>query len=428
MKTTIKVLSVLASAVLLCGFASCSDDDEPSSGIQTPITDERPDNYGDDSKITDEKAYFEETAKLFLNKFKASDQEAIIRMANDFVNDYEELDMPDEFGKAPAAAMMKSISRSLASADIYGLSRSYESYYYAISKYSGIYEPGKYSWVRVGDSDDLVFQYNDHSGRKCSATAKASKESWSGNITVDGDTYSAEVPRQIDITVMQGSTEMLTATVKTNYVKNSSLEVTVNTKAANLEVNTTLNADNSSVNTATSFAVNGSVIVAAVGKVSGSNLCKQDYIQDLIENEDSDGLYKLFSNAIATADVLGRIQVKGELSNLKDIVEAMDFDDWSKEEADNGAKALNKYLKGTFYLNGASKERGTIEWQSYLDYYDDWSWNGESYHYEEWDVEPLLKFKDGTTYSIDSYFGNGKFASVESIFENLVDSYEALWK
>ena len=50
------------------------------------------------------------------------------------------------------------------------------------------------------------------------------------------------------------------------------------------------------------------------------------------------------------------------------------------------------------------------------------------YDEEWWDVEPLLKFKDGTTYSIDSYFGNGKFASVENIFENLVDSYEALWK
>lgn len=403
-------MSYFIIAAMMMALAGCGSD-EDEAGLNPGLD---PD--------TDPKEFFEETATIFLNQFKAADQQAVIKMANDFVNDYGNLDMPDEFTMAPANFMMQSLARSLESNDFAGLSRSYESYYYAFSKYTGIYKPGKYSWYRNGNSSDIVFQYTDRSGKECSITAKASQETWSGSIGLEGDTYSADVPKTISIVVKQGSVTMLTATVETSYVKNSKLSVAVNTKAANLEVNTEMNATNTTLKSSTKLAVGGSVITTGVAEVNGQNLCKQDYIQSLIENEDEDGLFNLITSGNATADVLGRLQVKGSISQLKDVAEAIDYDDTDQNGAKNAAALLNQKLRGTFYFNGSANASGTIGWQSCLSWES--SWNGEKW----WAVEPVLKFNDGTSYAFEDYFGNGKFGSVENIFENLLDSYEALWK
>ena len=414
MRFSVKALSYFIIAAMMMSFSSCGVDDEPGNG-------ENGGNGGDNPDI-DPKEFFEETATMFLNKFKAADQQAVIKMANDFVTDYGDLDMPGEFSMAPAASMMQSLARTLSSNDFAGLSRSYESYYYAFSKYTGIYKPGKYSWSRESDSSDIVFRFTDRSGKECSITAKASSETWTGNITIDGDTYKAEVPKTISIEVKQGSTTMLTATVETNYVKNSKLNVTTVTEAANLKVSAELAATNTTVKSTTTLAVNGEVITTGVAEINGQNLCMQDYIQSLIENEDEDGLFDLFTNANATADVLGRVQVKGSISQFRNVGDALDYDDTDKQGAIDAAKLLNEKLPCKFYFNGSSNARGSVEWQCYLSWES--SWSDEKW----WGVEPILLFNDGTSYAFEDYFGNGKFGSVESLFENLLDSYEALWK
>ena len=75
---------MLMFAMMCLPLVSCGgDDDEPG-------------DWGDDPGITDDKLYLEQTANEFLNRFHASDQAAVITMANEFVNDYGDLDFPEK--------------------------------------------------------------------------------------------------------------------------------------------------------------------------------------------------------------------------------------------------------------------------------------------------------------------------------------------
>lgn len=423
---------MLMFAMMCLPLVSCGgDDDEPSSDSGSGSDTEKPGDWGDDSDITNDKLYLEQTANEFLNRFRASDQAAVITMANEFVNDYGDLDFPEKFTDLapanPALAMMKNIAISLSSKTL-GISRAYDNYFYAFSDFTGVYEPGRYMWNRVADSDAIIFRYTNRSGEPCTIQAVASGGTWDGSIKIDGDTYKATVPKVIDITVTKGSAVMLSAQINLNYSKNSHLTVDVVTKAANLEVKETVNANNSIVTSNTQLIVSGSCILTANANVTGSRLCDQDYIQTLIEQEDGETLCKMFTQGTATSDVLGRVQVKGSISNLFDIIEACDFDGYdyfnsnAENDAKNAARVLNNNLKSSFYYNGTSNVRGSLSFQAYISYISSWSGS------KEWGIEPLLVFKDGTKYSFEDYFGEGRFGNVESSFENIIDTYKALWK
>ena len=433
-----KLFSTMSQILLMClatfslAMASCGGDDDPEPNPDPKPGEEEPMPNPDPTPVTDDKKFLEETAKEFLNLFKASDQSAAIAMANDFVNDYGDLDLPAEFtddntAAAPALTMMKGIAHSL-SGDICSISRSYSTYFYSFDKYAGIYEPDKYEWKRVGDSKDIIFRYTDRSGQTCAIAAVASNGTWDGSITIDGDTYKATVPKHIDITVTKGSTIMLTAKIDTDFAKKSHLQVNTETSVANLYVYETLSGTNTSLETYVKLSVNGTCVLTAKANVAGSSLLDQDYIQTLIENEDEDRILKMFGSGEATTNILGKIQVKGTVKNLIDIRDALDFEGYDRynsnaqNDAKKAAATLNANVVGKFYYNGTNEERGNVTWQAYISYES--SWNGA----KEWGVEPILGFSDGTTYSFESYFGNGKFGTTETLFNNLWDSYKALWK
>lgn len=172
-------------------------------------------------------------------------------------------------------------------------------------------------------SNDVVFRYNDRMGRLCEVVAKASSTSYTGEIVLDYDTYRATVPSEINVTVTRGGTVMASASIKSSYVRGSKLDLSVNATAANIAVLWESHVTDRTFNGLNRVSVSGEVVVSSEALATGANMCNQDYIQSLIENDEAEKLYDLVDCAEASTDVLGRVQISAETSALGQLADAI---------------------------------------------------------------------------------------------------------
>lgn len=383
---------------------------------------------------TEAKQYLENVATEFLKVFKSEDQADVIAFANHFVNTYGDLEVPenwnldDEDYYYSPGRLMSGIYRAVATRDGAALARALDSNY-DFKRFAGVYEPGASRWVKTANSNDIVFKFKNAGGQECRVTAKGSGAE--SSATVNGTT--ATVPEIVTLTAVEGSTTHLSATVRTKFSERAhTASNSVSAKIANIEVISAMNATDTRITSNVEVKVSGRSVVKATAVVDGHDLCNRDKIERLINDEDGDGLANLMTKATAETDVLGSLQVKGEVSEIKAVVDALDgcYDkyEYSSKEAARAAcekdcGVLNANVVSRIYYT-TELLQAQIRFQPKLEEeeYSDWSW-------WEWQASPVLYFlADGSTYGFEEYFGNSRFISVENQWEALVESYKRLWK
>lgn len=436
-------------AVLAFGAYSCSDSDPDDP--QKPDTPDEPSGTMEILTPAQSKQFLESTATDFLNKFRAADQRQLIELAAYAGEKYGDLEAPEEFEISPVnpAKMIGALAKAFSHADASRAGTVIFEYTYKLdfSQFTGIYVPGRDSWVKQGDSKDIIFRFDDAKGNKCELKATAAGGASEVNFKdydydydydYSNDDYTeyeyisnfeVKIPKNLTITLTAGSTTLIDAKVVSDInVKGHRCTIDADITVANLKALAKIEGNDSKATQTSSFSVSGETILSSSASLNGNHLCDIDYFE---KNEDDDELaIKVLTNGKATASVLNKVSIDADVTFNADVFEALEGDwySWnynSKAEAQAAAQAaaktLEKYLKTKVRYNNTTTEQASLTWGVAFD---------EDYWYDYWEcyLEPLLKFKsDGSTYSFEEYFEKG-FGSVEDLFEDILDNYERVWK
>lgn len=484
-----KKITIIGTALALlflgANMTACTDCCEdlvantPSidGGNEDGIDDSIEEIEGED--LSNPKQYFENTARLVMNYFDANKQKDVARLLMDFNDIYGEYVIDSTEVDAIDQRVLTDFSRNTARAIYsgnYAAARGVD--LWSLADYSGIFEPNAKSlqWERTGKSNDLIFKFDIY-GSKCELKVVASNGDWSAELN---DKASAKVPKTLTFTLTQGSTTHMTGVMNSVYsASNHTFTITENATIADLTFKGNINGNDNEITAAQFFLIGRRVIAKGNATITGSQLCDRDAIQNAIENDNETFLETVYRNGVATTDILGRVQTKGEINSIYDIIEAeRRYDDawdefyndpewnklWEEYNSIYDKYYNNEYTHDEFNqlledwnlrYNEISEERDKeedqLEEQTEKQLAEDFNnimkcWfefarNGQKQGdifikavYEEevwgdyidtwWECQPVLQFNDGSLYGFEEYFGNGNFTSTENIFTDLVETYK----
>lgn len=474
--------ALLALCINLTSCLDCCEDlvaNTPSidGGNEDGIDDSIEEIEGED--LSNPKQYFENTARLVMNYFDANKQKDVARLLMDFNDIYGEYVIDSTEVDAIDQRVLTDFSRNTARAIYsgnYAAARGVD--LWSLADYSGIFEPNAKSlqWERTGKSNDLIFKFDIY-GSKCELKVVASNGDWSAELN---DKASAKVPKTLTFTLTQGSTTHMTGVMNSDYsASNHTFTITENATIADLTFKGNINGNDNEITASQFFLIGRRVIAKGNATITGSQLCDRDAIQNAIENDNETFLETVYRNGVATTDILGRVQTKGEINSIYDIIEAeRRYDDawdefyndpewnklWEEYNSIYDKYYNNEYTHDEFNqlledwnlrYNEISEERDKeedqLEEQTEKQLAEDFNnimkcWfefarNGQKQGdifikavYEEevwgdyidtwWECQPVLQFNDGSLYGFEEYFGNGNFTNTENIFTDLVDTYK----
>ena len=111
-------------------------------------------------------------------------------------------------------------------------------------------------------------------------------------------------------------------------------------------------------------------------------------------------------NINASVDVMGRIQLKADIPDVKKFLDAGLASNDKQQDA-NAFKALVAQLDESFtaamYFNGSSNPRATLGVEPAI-----------AEGSQHWYINPVIKFSDGTSYGIEEYFSEERFGDLIS--------------
>lgn len=349
-----KKITIIGSALALlflgANMTACTDCCEdlvantPSidGGNEDGIDDSIEEIEGED--LSNPKQYFENTARLVMNYFDANKQKDVARLLMDFNDIYGEYVIDSTEVDAIDQRVLTDFSRNTARAIYsgnYAAARGVD--LWSLADYSGIFEPNAKSlqWERTGKSNDLIFKFDIY-GSKCELKVVASNGDWSAELN---DKASAKVPKTLTFTLTQGSTTHMTGVMNSDYsASNHTFTITENATIADLTFKGNINGNDNEITAAQFFLIGRRVIAKGNATITGSQLCDRDAIQNAIENDNETFLETVYRNGVATTDILGRVQTKGEINSIYDIIEAeRRYDDAWDEFYDKWWGANSKY-------------------------------------------------------------------------------------
>lgn len=123
-------------------------------------------------------------------------------------------------------------------------------------------------------------------------------------------------------------------------------------------------------------------------------------------------------------DVLGKVQMQGVISDVRQYCDALDMAD-KQDENETAFKSFVKKANSLadinlFYDNNSVKQ-ATVMMDTFVDY----EYDGK----QEWGYEPVIVFYDGSSNSaLGTFFSERNFKSVIRMYEGLLDDYEQLLK
>ncbi|MDE5876446.1 MAG: hypothetical protein K2H47_03005 [Muribaculaceae bacterium] len=431
------------AVVALAMLAGCSDNDPDP--VDNP---DGPQGSGEMTEMSPEesKEFLTATSTEFLNLFNPSDQSEAIEVAAYFQKVYGDFDMPQQFRDleevryASPAKYFRAIHRA-ASGDVDALTRAAYTYTYHINfdRFAGKYEPvsSREEWVKTGDSKDIIFVFTDGNNRQCELKASkgAGTSDFDYSYTDEGDgyyddetyNYYLSIPKEIKVTLTVGGKVLADSKVVSDInVNGHSLRMETTATLCNLTVNAAVNGTDIKVQANMEAYVSGKKALSSYATVNGHDLCNKNKIEDLIDRDDADYmLSSMLTDGECGGDVLGKVQVYGQMKYYKGMVDDLDnywgsYNYGSKNEAkiacEQVCDKLNANVKTQMRYNGTATDQATLVFVPYL---YDWSYDWE------YALEANLLFPDGTTYSVDSYFD--KFTTVTNKWEALIDAYDRAW-
>lgn len=349
------------------------------------------------------------------------------------------------------ANVMKDI-RAIATGDFSRVAtKSFIETVYKLSDYNGVYtwNEEKQDWDKTSTGGtNLEFRFN-HEGNACIGTVTCSSNEFSyvekDSITNEMTTY--KVPSLIIATLKEGDATMAEIVVNTSACDNSSktyeADVTV-TLANDYVAKGYVNATQNNITMAMNLAYNDEVLASGMGDFNGeyfdlvSNISKED----LSANQVKSGMM--------TINVLNSVNLALSVDNTSGLFDQMDFDGYfyesesydaiadstshyyisSNEEAQqkaiNAQNKANKCITTCLYFNN-NTYTAPCTWQTtYTDYGEDYfenEWGTYRWKSGEWDVEPVINFSNGTTYTLDNYFSSIRFSSLIDAYNDLINRF-----
>ena len=118
-------------------------------------------------------------------------------------------------------------------------------------------------------------------------------------------------------------------------------------------------------------------------------------------------------NINASVDVMGRIQLKADIPDVKKFLDAGLASNDKQQDA-NAFKALVAQLDESFtaamYFNGSSNPRATLGVEPAI-----------AEGSQHWYINPVIKFSDGTSYGIEEYFSEERFGDLISYANSWIE-------
>ena len=239
--------------------------------------------------------------------------------------------------------------------------------------------------------------------------------------------------------------EKITATVKKNGADYASVEITF-TRRFN-ESGVSLTTDCFMVTS--SVTIDGHTVViektgydAATGKAGVSYTLKKgaeviisaaataDVKVELVTEEDDwgngydDYMYPEFTlakNFDVYVDILGQLQIIGKCTDGIALAENIEnvFDADTESQAERAVDNVNNYADlGIYYDKSVTRQADVImDYRAVVDDYNDYTW---------YDIEPIIKFPDGSKYAVYEYFDEDSFAGLSNSFDLWLSLYETM--
>lgn len=443
---------IFAACISAFSLASCSDDNGGEGGgsvnIENPNTGETP------STPVEQKQYMEKTAVELKDALNPADQADFVEFCRDFANEFSAFNAPVRKTTTGYVNLgIKHMGQAVAKGNALGITRAMMEFSYSFSDITGIYEPdfNREEWVRTGDSDKVEFRFTVN-GQACSLVVEGTGGTWSAQAQgYEYDEYEDEdipalykitVPRNVKVTLTEGSEVLAHGTVVSNYdQKGHKANADVDATVANINVKATADITDSRAIAHARITVGGKEIADVNGQLNGHDLCNYERLLNIWLAYDDQGdydydpedeswitnpknIHSLFSNATANTNILRRMFVAGRCDQMARL--AFTFSNWYDYEEDKAAAHkqldfINGHINASFYLGGSKEPTGDIVWMLYKD-------SEDYYDYEYWYPEPVLKFNaDGTTYRFSEYFNENDFSSTIDVFVGIADLYKTFF-
>ena len=167
------------------------------------------------------------------------------------------------------------------------------------------------------------------------------------------------------------------------------------------------------------------VTVAMSGDIKGLPSCNVDaFSKDNFNRNDYDTESVTAKNAFVKLDVLGKVQMQGVISDVRQYCDALDMADKQDENETafkSFVKKANSLADINLFYDNSNVKQATVMMDTFVDY----EYAGK----QEWGYEPVIVFYDGSSNSaFGTFFSERNFKSVIRMYESLLDDYEQLLK
>lgn len=462
------------SALMAFAFAmsfscvSCGDDKEDiGRNDQDPIT---PVDPGKDNAMTQEeqKEYLEEVALELMNLVPSSDfdgiKEDVRAIANVDFDDYDS-DEIEEWADDIFEDVKKQVGSHTEIEDEWtsswdGMTYIYRTFYtdykavILASNFKGHFTAKNGRW-KYSDANDLQFIFPDEDGKQCVAKLETSgsmkkvhlfaDEDWEdydheqvgnkyySNDYVDRTEYTIGIPEKIVVTLTRSGATVVTSTTTFDLSNIQNEEFDLSKSSVNAKSSISLSNGYKVEATQVAYSGNKNVVANATIKkdnkalitlaissdISGIPSVNAGSFEDLDDDDIEDANAK---NAYVKIDILGKVQLQGKVSDVHKLVDYMDAAEKNNENESTFKSWINKangLMDINLFYDNKSTKQASVAFEPFCD--------RDSYWGDEWYVEPVIKFYDGTSYSsFDAFFNDIDFKTVIRRFERLMDSYEDL--
>ena len=444
-------------------FTSCGDDEDDDE-FKKPGTEKPSEPSASDALTpTQQKARLETVAKEALNMMPASDFSTYTDLANyidDVYGDNYNWDSVDKWARQCWDDALKATGKTYKDEDRYA------SYYYTeykclllASNFTGHFSAYGPKWTKeAGTFKDLQFAFVGKNGEDCvlkvETSGKVTKvyvgdwDDWK-NGNYDYSTGASKdyydrinctigVPEKIVVTLTQGNTTLVRTNVQVALsglsgekfdIAKGNVNISADVELSNGYVFSTSKvsyAGNSKLNVAAaSVKKDGKAIVtvAMSGDIKGLPSCNVDaFSKDNFNRNDYDTESVTAKNAFVKLDVLGKVQMQGVISDVRQYCDALDMADKQDENETafkSFVKKANSLADINLFYDNSSVKQAAVQ----LEAFAETEWGG----YKYWEMEPVLVFFDGSSSSMfDVFFNDTDFKNTINAFEALIDKYEDL--
>lgn len=427
-------------------FASCEDPQDPN----TPQNPSNPPTLPTEKPMSpsEQKQYLETVGLQLLEYFeesKFSKLTDLLSYANKTYSNYS-WDNVSSWANDIYDDLIEASGTS-SETDEYGYTNYYNNYKVLIiaSNFHSRFVAQNNTWVRY-DSNDLQFQFKDQYDRDCilklttSGNIKnvhvANIDDWynSGNNSsyYDKTLLTIGIPEQVILTLTCGENVLLKQTVnidltsitneqfdfsKSSININSIIELYNGYKFELSQASYTPNNLRIDFN----LSSNGKSIINMTASSDISDI-PSIKLEDLysFDEDNYDFSNTSASNAYARIDILGKVQIQEEISEVKKYIEYLYSADTNNTNESNFKSYINQanaLTKLYVYYNGTETIQASVKLEAFVE-----SGFGSNNNY--WYYEPVFEFFDGSSYcSLEAFFYDTDFLNVINTYKQIIKDY-----